>query len=137
MATQCTLSGLEFQAHGGRRVTARFDGGALTSNGGGLLLRETEARIGLFGRMASCFKDWRNPSDVEHAVQDLVSQRVYGLALGYEDLNDHNRLRLDNALALLVGKSDITGMDRRRTRDKGSPLASASGSEPPGVESLG
>ena len=126
MATQCTLSGLEFQAHGGRRVTARFDGGALTSNVGGLLLRETEARIGLFGRMASCFKDWRNPSDVEHAVQDLVSQRVYGLALGYEDLNDHNRLRLDNALALLVGKSDITGMDRRRTRDKGSPLASAS-----------
>ena len=126
MKTECTSIGLEFQRHGGRRVRARFDGGRLTSDGGGLLLRETEARIGLLGRMASCFRDWRNPSDVEHTVQDLVCQRVYGLALGYEDLNDHNELRSDSALALLVGKSDITGMSRRRERDRGRPLASAS-----------
>ena len=126
MKTECTASDLEFQRHGSRRVTARFDGGRLTSDGGGLLLRETEARVGLLRRMASCFRDYRNPSDVEHTVQDLVSQRVYGLALGYEDLNDHNQLRGDSALALLVGKSDITGMSRRRERDRGRPLASAS-----------
>ncbi len=124
--TERTSFGLEFQRHGRRLVTGRFDGGRLASDGGGVFLRETEARIGLLGRMASCFKDWWNPSDVEHTVRDLVSQRVYGLALGYEDLNDHNQLPSDSALALLVGKSDIAGMDRRRSRDKGGPLASAS-----------
>lgn len=127
MKTECTSSQLEFGFHGRRRVTARFDGGRLTTEGGGLLLRETDARIGLLGRMASCFRDYRSQSSVEHTVRDLVSQRVYGLALGYEDLNDHNQLRLDAFMALLVGKSDITGEDRRRARDKGRPLASASG----------
>ncbi len=126
MITECTPSQLEFGRHGRRRVTVRFDGGQLTSEGGGVLLRETEARLGLLERMASCFRDYRNPSAVEHTVRDLVAQRVYGLALGYEDLNDHNQLRRDAFMALLVGKSDITGADRRRTRDKGRPLASAS-----------
>ena len=127
MKTECTPSQLEFGFHGRRRVTACFDGGRLTTEGGGLLLRETDTRIGLLDRMASCFRDHRDPSAVEHTVRDLVSQRVYGLALGYEDLNDHNQLRLDAFMALLVGKSDITGADRRRSRDKGRPLASASG----------
>ena len=127
MTTECTPPQLEFGFHGRRRVTACFDGGRLTTDAGGLLLRDTDARIGLLDRMASCFGDYRNPSAVEHTVRDLVSQRVYGLALGYEDLNDHNQLRLDSLMALLVGKSDITGGDRRRARDKGRPLASASG----------
>ena len=127
MTTECTPSQLEFGFHGRRRVTACFDGGRLTTDAGGLLLRDTDARIGLLDRMASCFVDYRDPSAVEHTVRDLVSQRVYGLALGYEDLNDHNQLRLDSLMALLVGKSDITGGDRRRARDKGRPLASASG----------
>lgn len=127
MIAECTPSQLEFGFHGRRRVTACFDGGRLTTEGGGLLLRETDARVGLLERMASCFRDYRNPSAVEHTVRELVSQRVYGLALGYEDLNDHNQLRLDAFMALLVGKSDITGEDRRRSRDKGRPLASASG----------
>jgi len=108
-------------------VTARFDGGRLTSDGGGVLLREADARIGLLSRLASCFVDYRNPASVEHTVRDLVSQRVYGLALGYEDLNDHHRIRDDATLALLVGKRDLTGEDRVRLRDKGHPLASASG----------
>ena len=127
MITECTPSQLEFGFHGRRRVTACFDGGRLTTEGGGLLLREADARIGLLERMACCFRDYRNPSAVEHTVRELVSQRVYGLALGYEDLNDHTQLRLDAFMALLVGKRDITGADRLRARDKGRPLASASG----------
>ena len=127
MKTQCTSSQLEFGFHGRRRVMAGFDGGDLTSEGGGLLLRETEARLGLMSRLASCFRDFRDPSRVEHTVQDLVSQRIYGVALGYEDLNDHDQLRRSSLMSLLVGKSDITGGDRRRRRDKGNPLASPSG----------
>ena len=126
MITECTSSQLDFGSHGRRQVTACFDGGRLTTEGGSPLLRETELRIGLFDRVASCFRDYRNPSAVEHSVRDLVSQRVYGLSLGYEDLNDHNHLRGDALMALLVGKSDIVGADRRRARDKGFPLASAS-----------
>ncbi len=107
--TECTPSQLGFGFHGRRRVTARFDGGRLTTDGGGSLLRETDDRTGLLDRVASCLSDCRNPSAVEHTVRDLVSQRVYGLALGYDDLNDHAELRLDALMALLVGKSDITG----------------------------
>jgi len=125
--TECTPLEFEFGRHFRRRVTARFDGGWLTSDGGGVLLREADARIGLLSRLASCFVDYRNPASVEHTVRDLVSQRVYGLALGYEDLNDHHRIRDDATLALLVGKRDLTGEDRVRLRDKGHPLASASG----------
>ena len=127
MMTECTSSQLEFGFHGRRRLTAGFDGGDLTSDVGGLLLRETDARLDLMRRVASCFGDCRDPSAVEHTVQDLVSQRIYGVALGYEDLNDHDQLRRSSLMALLVGKPDITGGDRRRERDQGSPLASPSG----------
>ena len=91
------------------------------------LVRGTDARLGLMSRVASCFRDCRDPSAVEHTVQDLVSQQVYRVALGYEDLNDHDQLRRSRLMALLVGKSDITGGDRRRLRDQGNPLASPSG----------
>ncbi|WP_419601152.1 transposase, partial [Thiolapillus sp.] len=104
MNTECKPEQLEFQSLGWREVIGRFDGGRITSDGGGLLLREVDQRIGLLDRLAACFTDHRNPESIEHSVRDLVAQRVYGLALGYEDLNDHDDLRKDSTLALLVGK---------------------------------
>jgi hypothetical protein len=88
-------------------VVARFDGGTITTDGGGLLLREVDQRLNLLPRLAECFLDGRSPLLVEHSVLQLVSQRVYGLALGYEDLNDHEQLRQDPLLRVLAGKSDV------------------------------
>jgi hypothetical protein len=105
---------------------ARFDGGNITSDAGGLLLREVEKRCGIIRGFASCFEDLRDPDLIEHSVAELVAQRVYGLALGYEDLNDHDELRRDPMLAVLVGKKDPEGQDRFRTQDKGKPLAGKS-----------
>jgi hypothetical protein len=93
---------------GGRQIVARFDGGQLSSDGGGLLLREVERRTGLLSQFAACFRDYRNPQLVEHTVKSLISQRVMGLALGYEDLNDHDQLRHDPLIATLVEKADPT-----------------------------
>jgi hypothetical protein len=104
----------------------RFDGGRITSDGGGLLLREVDQCIGLLDRLGGCFTDYRNPEAIEHSVSALVAQRVYGLALGYEDLNDHDVLRKDSVLALLVGKHDLTGEGRVREQDRGNPLAASS-----------
>jgi hypothetical protein len=126
VTTECNPTQLEFHALGRRDVIGRFDGGRITSDGGGLLLREVDQRLGVLARMAGCFSDYRNRLLIEHSVQTLVSQRVYGLALGYEDLNDHDVLRADSVLALLVGKHDLTGADRERERDKGNPLAGSS-----------
>jgi hypothetical protein len=107
-------------------VTGRFDGGAITSDAGGLLLREVEARTGILRRFAACFSDYRNPEAVEHTAYELISQRVYALALGYEDLNDHDALRHDPLLAVMVGKADPTGHSRRRREDRGKALAGKS-----------
>jgi hypothetical protein len=126
MPTECNPGQLEFHALGRREVVGCFDGGRITSDGGGVLLREVDARLGLMPRLATCFVDYRNPESIEHPVQGLVAQRVYALALGYEDLNDHDVLRADSVLALLVGKSDVTGEGRVRDRDKGCPLAGSS-----------
>ena len=126
MTTECSLTQLEFHALGSREVVGRFDGGRITSDGGGLLLREVDQRIGLLHRLAGCFDDYRNPNSVEHSVHALVAQRVYGLALGYEDLNDHDALRSDSVLALMVGKRDLTGERRERARDQGTSLAGSS-----------
>jgi len=126
MRTECTPEQLEFHALGRREVIGRFDGGRITSDGGGLLLREVDRGIGLLDRLAACFTDYRNPSSIEHSVSELVAQRVYGLALGYEDLNDHDGLRADSVLALLAGKRDLTGESRERRRDQGYPLAGSS-----------
>lgn len=126
MTTECNPEQLEFHALGRRDVIGRFDGGRITSDGGGLLLREVDKRLGLLDRLATCFTDYRNPNAVEHRVQVLVAQRVYGLALGYEDLNDHDVLRKDSVLALLVGKQDLTGAARVREQDRGNPLAASS-----------
>jgi hypothetical protein len=105
--TECSQSAFEFKAHFSRRVEADFDGGQMTSDGGGLLLRETDRRLNLLPRLAECFLDGRNPLLVKHSVSELVSQRVYGLALGYEDLNDHEQLRQDPLLRVLAGKRDL------------------------------
>src|SRR5262245_61855491 len=126
MPTQCNTTTLTFQPLGQRDVVARFDGGTITSDGGALLLGEAERLTGALRQFAACFTDHRDPDALEHTVLQLVSQRVYGLALGYEDLNDHDALRRDPLLATLVGKTDPTGQDRLRAQDKGKPLAGKS-----------
>jgi len=124
--TECNGEQLEFHALGKRAVVGKFDGGMISSDGGGLLLGEVEAKTHIVERLAAQFTDHRDPEAIEHSVRDLVAQRVFALALGYEDLNDHDRLRLDPLLAVLVGKEDPTGQNRRDPRDQGKPLASSS-----------
>jgi hypothetical protein len=126
MTTECNAREFDFQALGSRAVTARFDGGAITSDAGGLLLREVEAKTGILRRFAACLTDHRDPERVEHTVDELVAQRIFALALGYEDLNDHDTLRHDPLLAVMVGKADPTGQDRRRREDRGKSLAGKS-----------
>jgi hypothetical protein len=126
MKTECTTSNCKFQALGRREILADFNGGTITSDGGGLLLREVEQRNNILNRFSKCFTDHRNPDLIEHSVQDIVSQRVLAIALGYEDLNDHDELSKDQLLAIMVGKKDPTGMDRKQQRDKGSALAGKS-----------
>ena len=126
METQCSQQAFEFQPLGARQVTAGFDGGTITSDAGGLLLRELEAKTGLLADLAACFDDFRDGERTEHTVEDLIKQRVFALALGYEDLNDHDQLRADPLLATLVGKRDVTGQERIDPRDRGKPLAGKS-----------
>ncbi len=126
MPTECNQESLEFHPLKGRQVVSRFDGGEITTDAGGLLLREVEQRTGIVARFAACFGDHRKAEQIEHSVRELVAQRVYGLALGYEDLNDHDRLRADPLLAVLADKPDPTGERRLRERDRGKALAGKS-----------
>jgi hypothetical protein len=107
-------------------VVATFDGGTISTDGGALLLREAERLTGIIAGFAACFTDHRDPELIEHSVEHLVAQRIYALALGYEDLNDHDQLRHDPLLAVLAGKDDPTGNNRLRRRDKGKALAGKS-----------
>jgi hypothetical protein len=107
-------------------VVGRFDGGRVSAEGGVLLLREAEERLGWMGRFARCFTDHRRPDLIEHAVETLVRQRIVALAQGYEDLNDHDELRDDVLIALASGQSDLEGLRRRRERDRGHALAGKS-----------
>jgi hypothetical protein len=120
------ISYLDFPILGSREVLASFDGGDISSDGGALLLRKVEERTGIIRQFAACFTDHRNPDLIEHLLEHLVAQRVYGLALGYEDLNDHDDLRRDPLLATVVGKDDPTGQSRDRERDQGKALAGKS-----------
>jgi hypothetical protein len=104
MPTECSATLFEFAPVEGRRVVASFDGGAITSDAGGMLLGETDRAIRLTARFAACFTDARTPELVEHQVSTMVLQRVVGIALGYEDLNDHDDLRHDPVLSVLAGK---------------------------------
>ncbi|HEY5646954.1 MAG TPA: IS1380 family transposase [Pseudomonadales bacterium] len=126
MATQCTQTTFAFHPLGQRKVSGSFDGGRITSDGGGLLLRETERIVRVIEQFAGCFTDFRDPERIEHTVEELVAQRIYGLAHGYEDLNDHDELRHDPLMAVLVGKKDPTGQDRQERRDRGKALAGKS-----------
>src|SRR5947209_7194827 len=105
--TECTQSRLPFANHGSREVVAEFSGGTMTSDSGALLLRETDQRMKLLTRFSQCFLDARNPALVQHPVEQMLAQRIYSLALGYEDLNDHEQLRQDPLLKLLAGKPDL------------------------------
>src|SRR5918993_5925653 len=104
MPTQCNPDALLFAPVEGRSVVAAFDGGAITSDAGALLLGGTDRAIGLVERFAACFQDARDAERIEHTVSTLVGQRVFGIALGYEDLIDHDDLRHDPVLATLAGK---------------------------------
>jgi hypothetical protein len=104
MPTECSAKSYGFARVESRSVVAAFDGGAVTSDAGGLLLGATDRAIGLVGRFAGCFTDHRRADLIEHEVATLVGQRVFGIALGYEDLNDHDQLRHDPVMATLVGK---------------------------------
>src|SRR3954468_13348119 len=126
MTTECNSTYLDFPMLGSREVLADFDGGDISSYGGALLPRETERLTGIVRQFAACFTDHRNPDLTEHPVEHLLAQRVYGLALGYEDLNDHDDLRTDPLMAAVVGKDDPTGMARQRRRDRGKALAGKS-----------
>ncbi len=124
--TECTQRSLQAKAPGRREFDARFDGGDISSDGGALLLGAVEERRGILRRFAECFTDHRTPERVEHSVGELVAQRVLSLALGYEDVNDHESLRVDPLLASLVGKADPKGRRRKRARDHERPLAAPS-----------
>ena len=126
MQTHCSPNQFSFQAFNGRSVNSSFDGGHITSDSGGLLLREIEEGQRFIQRFSRCFTDLRNPRFVEHSVYELVCQRTYGLCFGNEDLNDHDFLRADPLLALLCGKQDLEGKYRRSERDRGKPLAGKS-----------
>lgn len=126
MKTHCSTNVIEFKTLGKRKVVADFSGGTMTSDAGALLLQKADEALGLLDRAAACFVDHRDPDLTEHTVLELLRQRVYGLALGYEDLNDHDEVSKDPLLATVVGKSDPTGKARRREGDKDRPLAGKS-----------
>jgi len=105
--TECTQSSFGFKACGKREIVARFDGGTISSDGGAFLLRQTDQRLNLLARLAECFLDGRNQEQVEHSIQEMLSQRIYGLALGYEDLNDHEQLRKDPVFGILAGREEL------------------------------
>jgi hypothetical protein len=126
MKTDCNPKQLHFQGLGTRKVVAAFDGGTISSDAGALLLREIEAARGYLERFSRCFVDKRDPRYTEHPIKELVAQRVIGVCLGYEDVNDHDELRRDPLLAAICGRADPTGKDRRHLRDCGIPLAGKS-----------
>jgi hypothetical protein len=125
-ATDCIDQPLLFQDLGPRKVVADFSGGTLSSDGGVLFLRRIDHGLGLSRRLAGCFDDQRDQRFVDHSMQQLLAQRLYGLALGYEDLNDHERLRLDPLLAVACEKRDPLGLDRFNSADRGIALAAPS-----------
>lgn len=105
--TECNQSSFGFEECGSRQVEARFDGGTISSDAGALLLRQTDKRLNLLPRLAQCFLDGRSQARVEHSIEEMLSQRIYGLALGYEDIADHEQLRNDPLFGVLAGRKDV------------------------------
>ena len=128
--TECIEDRFEFDGGGSaRRVVAEFSGGTISSDGGGLLLGETDRKMKLLSRFSQCFLDGRNPALIEHSVEQMVRQRVYALALGYEDLNDHDQLRQDPLLGLMAGKAEpgaepLAGKSTLNRMELGNGMAS-------------
>jgi hypothetical protein len=127
--TECNQKEFAFAPHFSRQVSARFSERQLSTEGGALLLRETDRKIGLLARVSSCFSDYRHPGLIEHELGELLAQRIYGLALGYEDVNDHEELRRDPLLALTSGKRKLeeplagkSTLNRLELTPAGSPL---------------
>src|SRR6266481_6307812 len=114
---------LLFTDLGSRQVVADFSGGTLSTDAGALLLRQVDINLGLTAELAQCFYDQRNPVWVDHSVQELLRQRLFGTALGYQDINDHQRLRLDPLLASVCGKTDPLGEQRVLPQHRGIALA--------------
>jgi Transposase DDE domain group 1 len=105
--TECNQSRFEFEACGRREVVGRFDGGTISSDGGAFLLRQTDKRLNLLARLAECFLDGRKQELVEHSVLEMLLQRIYGLAMGYEDINEHEQLRKDPVFGILAGSQEL------------------------------
>jgi hypothetical protein len=124
--TECKREGYRFQEVGKREVVGEFDGGHISSDAGVVLLGEVEKQRGILKRLSECFIDHRDQRYCEHSVEELLKQRIYGIALGYEDLIDHDELRVDPLLAITIGKEEPTGKGRRRQQDKGNPMAGKS-----------
>ena len=124
--TDCSHPPLLFPELSARPVVVAFDAPHVSSDGGALLLGRLDRSHGYLARFAACFRDHRDDELIEHTKLELLRQRVYGIALGYEDLNDHDLLRADPLLAALCGKADPAGQDRRRTEDRGCALAGKS-----------
>lgn len=124
--TECIGQALLFPELTAKTLTVNFDGGHVSSDGGGVLLARLDHSYGYLARFATCFQDHRDAELIEHELLPVLRQRVYGLALGYEDLNDHDRLRSDPLLASLCGKADPLGQDREREQDRGKALAGKS-----------
>jgi len=125
-STDCSPQPLLFQDLGSRKVVADFSGGTLSTDAGALLLRQVDSHLGLTTELAQCFCDQRAPAWVDHSVQEMLCQRLFGTALGYEDVNDHQRLRLDPLLAAACGKTDPLGEQRVLPQHRGIALAAPS-----------
>lgn len=124
--TDCKQGIFEFQGIGKRKLEVDFSGGHLSSDGGVVLVGEVDKRLGVCDQLSRCFTDCRDQRLIEHTLPVLIAQRVQALALGYEDINDHERLRLDPLLAASCGRPDVLGEQRHSTGDKGVPLAGKS-----------
>src|SRR5437879_11726568 len=105
--TECSETLFPFEAHFSRQVVAQFAGDWLTTDGGSLLLRQADRKIGLLRRVAGCFTDYRQPERIEHRLEEMLAQRIYGLALGYEDLNDHEQLRQEPLVGVVAGEGEL------------------------------
>ena len=126
MQKQFVEDQLYFHGLGRRSIVGDFDEGTLTSDAGGLLLREIDLATGIIDGFTDCFEDQRKQEAIEDPLRQLLAQRVFGICLGYEDLNDYEQLRYDPMIATLCGRVDITGQDREREEDRGKALAGKS-----------
>jgi DDE family transposase len=128
--TECNQDRFEFAStHGRREIVAEFSGGTVSSDGGVLLLQEADSKMNLLARFSECFIDCRNPVWIEHSIEQMIRQRVYALALGYEDLNDHEQLRRDPLLSALAGKAQpgaepLAGKSTLNRMELGTGIAS-------------